>query len=126
MCTAMCVGAIIATVVSIYQERVAVRFGFGKLGSTPEGRLYFACIESILMPVGLFWFGWTSFASVPWIVPTLAVGCATMGIFSIYLAVFNYLADIYHRYASSALAAQSCCEIPFPILNFRFPVSLSN
>lgn len=29
------------------------------------------------------------------------------GIFSIYLAVFNYLADSYHRYASSALAAQS-------------------
>ena len=33
-----------------------------------------------------------------------------MGIFSIYLAVFNYLADTYHRYASSALAAQSFCK----------------
>lgn len=33
-----------------------------------------------------------------------------MGIFSIYLAVFNYLADTYHRYASSALAAQSFCR----------------
>jgi hypothetical protein len=54
--------------------------------------------------------GWTSFPSIPWIVPTLAVGCATMGIFSIYLAVFNYLADTYHRYASSALAAQSFCR----------------
>lgn len=84
---------------------------FGKLSSTPEGRLYFACIESALMPVGLFWFGWTSFPSVPWIVPTLAVGCATIGIFSIYLAVFNYLSDTYHRYASSALAAQSCCTL---------------
>ena len=55
-------------------------------------------------------FGWTSFPNIPWIVPTLAVGCATMGIFSIYLAVFNYLADTYHRYASSALAAQSFCK----------------
>lgn len=34
-----------------------------------------------------------------------------MGIFSVYLAVFNYLADTYHRYASSAIAAQSCCEL---------------
>lgn len=59
---------------------------------------------------GCFWFGWSSFPSVPWIVPTLAIGCATMGIFSIYLAVFNYLADTYHRYASSALAAQSFCR----------------
>jgi hypothetical protein len=33
-----------------------------------------------------------------------------MGIYSIYLATFNYLADTYHRYASSALAAQSFCR----------------
>jgi len=33
-----------------------------------------------------------------------------MGIFSIYLAVFNYLADTYGKYASSALAAQSFCR----------------
>lgn len=32
------------------------------------------------------------------------------GIFSIYLAVFLYLADAYHKYASSALAAQSFCR----------------
>ncbi|KAH8700187.1 putative MFS multidrug transporter [Talaromyces proteolyticus] len=104
----MSVGAILATILSIAQEKIAIRFG--KMSSTPEGRLYFACIESILMPVGLFWFGWTSFSSIPWILPAIAVGCATMGIFSIYLAVFNYLADTYHRYASSALAAQSFCR----------------
>ncbi|KAL2216745.1 putative MFS multidrug transporter [Thermoascus aurantiacus ATCC 26904] len=106
--TAMCVGSILATILSIYQEKLARRLG--KMSATPEGRLYFCCIESIMMPAGLFWFGWTSFPSIPWIVPSLAVGCATMGIFSIYLAVFNYLADTYHRYASSALAAQSCCR----------------
>lgn len=105
---AMCVGALFSTILSIYQEKVARHYG--KLSSTPEGRLYFSCIESALMPIGLFWFGWTSFPSIHWIVPTLAIGCATMGIFSIYLAVFNYLADTYHRYASSALAAQSFCR----------------
>ena len=105
---AMCVGALFSTILSIYQEKVARHYG--KHSSTPEGRLYFSCIESALMPIGLFWFGWTSFSSIHWIVPTLAIGCATMGIFSIYLAVFNYLADTYHRYASSALAAQSFCR----------------
>lgn len=104
----MCVGVILITLISIWQEKIAAHFG--KLSSSAEGRLYFVCIESILLPIGLFWFGWTSFPSVPWIVPTLAVGCATMGIFSIYLATFNYLADTYHRYASSAIAAQSCCR----------------
>lgn len=114
---AMCVGALISTLISVYQERVAKHYG--KAVSTPEGRLYFSCVQSILMPVGLFWFGWTSFPSIPWIVPTLAVGCATMGIFSIYLAVFNYLADTYHRYASSALAAQGFCR---NILGGVFPL----
>ena len=79
---------------------------------TAERRIYFACAQSVLLPIGLFWFGWTSYPSIPWIVPTLAVGCAAMGIFSVYLAVFNYLADTYHRYASSAIAAQSCCKSP--------------
>ncbi|GAB1218055.1 hypothetical protein ATERTT37_007301 [Aspergillus terreus] len=104
--TSMCVAVLLATTISIYQEKIAMRFW--KLPRTPEARLYFVCVQSALMPIGLFWFGWTSFSSVPWIVPTLAVGCSTMGILSIYLAVFNYLADTYHRYASSAIAAQSC------------------
>ena len=95
----------LSVVLSIYQEKVAKRYG--KLPASPESRLYFSCFESALMPIGLFWFGWTSFPSIHWIAPTLAIGCATMGIFSVYLAVFNYLADTYHRYASSALAAQS-------------------
>jgi multidrug resistance protein len=105
---AMCVGALIASVLSIYQEKIARKHG--KLINTPEGRLYFACVESACMPIGLFMFGWTSGPGVPWIVPTIAVGIATIGIFTIYLSVFNYLADTYHRYASSALAAQSFCR----------------
>ncbi|EDP53457.1 hypothetical protein KXX16_008318 [Aspergillus fumigatus] len=106
--TSMCVGVVIITVISIYQESFAQRFV--TLPKSAERRLYFVCIQSLLMPIGLFWFGWTSYPSIPWIVPTIAVGCATMGIFSVYLATFNYLADTYHRYASSAIAAQSCCR----------------
>ncbi|KAF2177032.1 MFS general substrate transporter [Zopfia rhizophila CBS 207.26] len=105
---AMCVGSVFATFLSIYQEKIAK--AHGKLASTPEGRLYFACIESAFMPAGLFMFGWTAFPDIHWIVPTIAIGIATIGIFAIYLSVFNYLADTYHRYASSALAAQSFCR----------------
>ncbi|KAI6837141.1 MFS general substrate transporter [Hortaea werneckii] len=111
--TAISVGAMISTVISIYQEKLARRFASDKRRgflNSPEGRLYFSCIQSALLPIGCFWFGWTQFSYIHWIVPALAVGCATMGIFSIYLAVFNYLADTYHKYASSALAAQSFCR----------------
>ncbi|KAE9366971.1 MFS multidrug transporter-like protein [Stipitochalara longipes BDJ] len=130
---AMIVGSVLSTVLSIYQDRLLGRYlsssaknieNLGRirrnidLGS-PEGRLYFACIESALLPIGLFWFGWTQFSSIPWIVPAMAITCATMGIYSIYLATFNYLADTYHRYASSALAAQSFCR---NILGGVFPL----
>jgi len=104
----MCVGALIASALSIYQERYARRNG--KFKNTPEDRLYFACVESACLPIGLFMFGWTSGSNIHWIVPTIAVSTATIGIFTIYLCVFNYLADTYHRYASSALAAQSFCR----------------
>ncbi|KAJ9621105.1 hypothetical protein H2204_011999 [Knufia peltigerae] len=104
--SAIAIGSILATVVSVFQERIAKRHWPKLLTSSPEGRLYFACLEAALLPVGLFWFGWTTFSSVHWISPVLALGCAQVGIFAIYLAVFNYLADVYHRYASSALAAQ--------------------
>ncbi|KEF62752.1 uncharacterized protein A1O9_00725 [Exophiala aquamarina CBS 119918] len=103
---AISIGSILATILSIAQERIAKRH-WPKLTESPEGRLYFACLEAALLPIGLFWFGWTTSSSIPWIVPILAIGCAQIGIFVIYLAVFNYLADVYHAYASSALAAQS-------------------
>ena len=76
----------------------------------PESRLYFTCLVSALLPVGLFVFGLTARPETHWAAPALGITLATMGILSIYLAVFNYLADTYHKYASSALAAQSLCR----------------
>jgi multidrug resistance protein len=85
----------------------------------PESRLYFTCVTATLLPISLFIFGLASRPDVHWIVPALAVGLGTIGIYSVYLAVFNYFADTYHRYASSALAAQSCCR---NILGGIFPL----
>jgi MFS family permease len=116
---AVMVGGVVSTILSIYQEKLALRYFPEKVSGTPEGRLFFACAESALMPIGLFWFGWTSYADIHWIVPAMAVAVATMGIFSIYLATFNYLADIYHKYASSAIAAQSMCR---NLLGGAFPL----
>lgn len=102
------IGAILAAILSIAYERFHTRTG--RASFTPEQRLYFPGIGSILLPFGLFWFGWTSREDIHWIVPTLAVCCLTMGIFSIILAVVNYLADTYHQYSSSAMAAMSFCR----------------
>ena len=116
---AICVGGMISTPMSIYQEKWAVKHNPEKYASSPEGRLYFTAVQSALMPIGLFWFGWTCYPSIHWIVPTIAVTLQTMGIFSIYLAVFNYTADVYHIYASSALAASGVCR---NLLGGSFPL----
>ncbi|KAG8163497.1 hypothetical protein KVR01_006794 [Diaporthe batatas] len=76
----------------------------------PESRLYFTCLTAGLLPLGLFLFGFTSRETIHWICPAVALCLASMGIYSVYLATFNYLADFYQAYASSALAAQSCCR----------------
>jgi len=88
--------------------------------NAPESRLYFACITSILLPIGLFVFGLTAGPHIHWIFPCIGIALATMGILSIYLAIFNYFADAYHQYASSALAAQSLCR---NIVGGAFPLA---
>lgn len=55
----------------------------------------------------MIWYGWASYSSLNWIVPTLGLGCVGIGVYSIYLAVVNYLADAYEKYAASALSASS-------------------
>lgn len=107
----MCAASIISTILSILQDRWLRRY-LARTSSSwkPERHLYVSCVQSLLLPTGCFWFGWTSSPSIPWVLPVLGIGCATMGIFSIYLAVFNYLAEIYEEYASSALAAQGFCR----------------
>ncbi|KAL2144917.1 hypothetical protein VTI28DRAFT_8378 [Corynascus sepedonium] len=87
--------------------------------SAPESRLYFTCITSTFLPIGLFIFGFSSRPDTHWIGPAIGMVLATMGILSIYLAVFNYFADTYHKYASSALAAQSFCR---NVLGGSFPL----
>ncbi len=42
-----------------------------------------------------------------WIVPALGIACVGFGIYSIYLAVVNFRADAYEKYAASALSAAS-------------------
>jgi MFS family permease len=129
---AMIAGAVVATAVSVWQEELlqhpqwrqdaearhsASRFwAFMRRwfpAESPEARLYFACITAMFLPAGLF----GAFMSPATTVnkeegdggTALAIGFgfATWGIYAVYLASFNYLADSYHIYASSVLAANS-------------------
>ncbi|KAJ5453936.1 uncharacterized protein N7458_004892 [Penicillium daleae] len=82
---AISVGAVIGTVVNPIQDWIYLR------------------------SARLFWYGWGSVGdgSIHWIVPTLGIGCTGVGIYSIYMAVVNYLTDAYEKYAASALLVAS-------------------
>lgn len=98
--------SIMGSIIAVWNERLPL-LNRTSLYGRPEARLFLACAQSLLLPVGLFWFAATTRSEIHWIVPITSIGFITLGIFSVYLAVFNYFADVYSSYASSAIAAQS-------------------
>ena len=40
----------------------------------PESRLPIAMVGAIILPISLFWFGWTSSPHIHWISPVIAAG----------------------------------------------------
>ncbi|KAN0061379.1 hypothetical protein ACQY0O_006226 [Thecaphora frezii] len=75
--------------------------------AVPEARLYYACVGGILAFVGMMWYAWTSFSYVHWIAPELALVPLVMGIYFIFEAIQQYLADAYGaEYGASAISAQ--------------------
>lgn len=106
-CT-MAVGGIIGYISTYHQEklyaRAAKRSPTGR--APPEARLYWAAAGGILFPAGMMAFAWTGRPHIPWPVPALMLVISYWGVYCMYLGVFNYIADAYETYSSSAQAAQ--------------------
>jgi hypothetical protein len=75
--------------------------------AAPEARLPAAMVGSLFIPIGMFWFAWTNYPSIHWIVSIMAGAPFGFGMFLIFYSVFIYLVDAYTIYAASALAANS-------------------
>lgn len=70
-------------------------------------------IGSVMLPISLFWFGWTSRQSIHWIVPIIAgfpFGFSMMLLFS---GTSVYLATLYGQFAASAFAVNSLMRYSF-------------
>lgn len=83
-----------------YLRRVAQQNG----KSVPEARMWMARAGALLIPISLFWFGWTSYPSIPWIVPIIASSLFGAGLYIVILSILNYIVDGYQTYSASALA----------------------
>ncbi|TFY79319.1 hypothetical protein EWM64_g4693 [Hericium alpestre] len=87
----------------------------------PEARLEVTKLGGPIFAISFFWFGWTSYASISFWSPLMAGGLMGMGIFYIFLSLFNYLIDTYLFAAASALASMTVIRSIFSAV---FPVAL--
>ncbi|KAH8593985.1 major facilitator superfamily transporter multidrug resistance [Bisporella sp. PMI_857] len=79
----------------------------------PEFRLPPAILGGVLVPVGLFWFGWTTYRNVHWIVPIIGSVFFGTGMLLVFSGIFTFLVDAYPAYAASALAANTFTRCMF-------------
>ena len=73
----------------------------------PEDRLLWGIPGGFLFPISLFFFAWTSFPPIPWIVPVIAGALFGISSHTLFLIVSDYTVNSYSIYAASAVAAQS-------------------
>jgi hypothetical protein len=71
----------------------------------PEYRLPLMFVGSILVPVGLLWYGWSAQAHTHWILPNIGILIYSCGGIFGFQCIQTYLIDVYTTYAASALAA---------------------
>lgn len=79
----------------------------------PEFRLPCAAFGAALLPVSLFWFGWTCRTPIHWIVPIVGSGLFGMGGLLIFTGVWTFLVESYPTFAASALAANAFSRLVF-------------
>ena len=80
---------------------------------TPEGRLEPAMIGGVLLPAGLFWFGWTTFPSMHWVISIAGSSLFGFGQVLLFIGLINYIVDSYSVFAASALAANAILRALF-------------
>lgn len=123
----------------IYQKHHRLAIAEGRTHAAPEHRLYPAMWASVGLPIGLFWFGWSSREEVHWIVPvlgTIPFAWANLCIFVRFFGLHNcscnicanssqistilYLIDVYGPLnGASAMAANGLLRY---ILGAVFPL----
>jgi hypothetical protein len=73
----------------------------------PEGRLAPMAIGAFLFAIGLWWFGWTADAQIPWASSVVAAACIGGGFNIVFQQSINFLIDTYRLYAASAVSANT-------------------
>jgi multidrug resistance protein len=73
----------------------------------PEERLPPMMLGAFLLPIGLFWFAWTSNKNITWVPQVISGIFIGWGILMIFLQGLNYIIDVYMWHANSGIAANT-------------------
>ncbi|QRV96483.1 major facilitator superfamily transporter [Ceratobasidium sp. AG-Ba] len=99
---------------SIYIKLSEKNGGKGK----PEYRIPSMFIGSVLVPIGLFWYGWSAQARLHFMMPIVGAGIFGAGMMFSFMPIQLYLVDAF-TYAASAVAAATLIRSAF---GFAFPL----
>ncbi|EFY89913.1 MFS transporter, putative [Metarhizium acridum CQMa 102] len=84
----------------------------------PEFRMPSLAIGSVVLTVGLFWYGW-SIGHAHWIMPDAGALLCSVGVICCLQGMQMYIVDCYQTYAASAMAA---CAVLRSLAGFGFPL----
>lgn len=87
---------------------------------TPEMRLGPMIIGGVIMPIGLFLYGWTAQERVHWMAPLIGLSLMGFGVATTIIPSFSYLVDAFGIHAASALAANICLRC---VTGFALPLA---
>ncbi|CDM34832.1 hypothetical protein DTO013E5_3258 [Penicillium roqueforti] len=102
------IGMLSAVIYSLFDNKRYVEVSDRYNGfAPPEARLPPCLVASVAIPVGLFWFAWTNYPSIHFMVSIAAGVPFGFGMVLVFLSIMNYLIDSYTIFAASVLAANS-------------------
>ncbi|KAL1967131.1 hypothetical protein VTN77DRAFT_3422 [Rasamsonia byssochlamydoides] len=102
------VGMMFAVAAALWDNKRYIRVMQKHQGfAPPESRLPLCLVGGLAIPVSLFWFAWTNYPSIHWIVSIIATVPFGFGVVTVFLTVVNYVVDSYTIFAASVLAANA-------------------
>lgn len=99
------IGVAIITYTSNTRFKAKLEANGGK--PIPEERLIPMIIGAAILPIGLFWFAWTSSPHIHWAPQVIAGIPIGAGVQMIFLQGLGYIIDVYLMYANSAIAGNT-------------------
>ncbi|TGZ76252.1 MFS general substrate transporter [Ascodesmis nigricans] len=97
----------------LISDRLLVRLTAKAGVRKPEFRLPPMIYGSALIPIGLFWYGWTAENHVQYMAPIIGTSFVGIGLLTTFMPVLTYLVDAFEAYSASALAAATVLRCVF-------------